>query len=207
MHRMKQQDTRLQRGRPVAWSFGAAPTSSPASSTPRCAASGLDLGPAPKARHPCRRHLALSFARKRRSLGCMDARQGNRAKEDRVKGFAPETPPRGSAPWNPAKGGALGTHHLVGRWNGGQGPDVPRFTIAVDAACSPLAVDQIAAAKSECGLFPCLTGGVRSRGHLRLRVHRGSPLFLRGEKAANHEAPAIAVSPPAIPDSTESRPD
>ena len=162
MHRMKQQDTRLQRGRPVAWSFGAAPTSSPASSTPRCAASGLDLGPAPKARHPCRRHLALSFARKRRSLGCMDARQGNRAKEDRVKGFAPETPPRGSAPWNPAKGGALGTHHLVGRWNGGQGPDVPRFTIAVDAACSPLAVDQIAAAKSECGLFPCLTGGVRS---------------------------------------------
>ena len=49
MHRMKQQDTRLQRGRPVAWSFGAEPTSSPASSTPRCAASGLDLGPAPKA--------------------------------------------------------------------------------------------------------------------------------------------------------------
>ncbi len=30
----------------------------------------------------------------------------------RVRGFAPETPPRGAAPWNPAKGGALGTLHL-----------------------------------------------------------------------------------------------
>ena len=47
----------------------------------------------------------------------------------------------------------------------------------------------------------------RQQGHLQLRVHRRSPLFLRGEKAANHEAPAIADSPPAIPNSTGSRPD
>ena len=35
----------------------------------------------------------------------------------RVRGFAPETPPRGAAPWIPAKGAALVTHHLrvVGR--------------------------------------------------------------------------------------------
>ena len=31
---------------------------------------------------------------------------------EKVRGFAPETPPRGAAPWSPAKGGALGTLHL-----------------------------------------------------------------------------------------------
>jgi len=48
-------------GRPVAWSFGPWPTSSPASSTPRTAASGLDLGHQPKEGHPCRRRLAVSL--------------------------------------------------------------------------------------------------------------------------------------------------
>jgi len=117
---MKRRTPRRQRGRPVAWSFGARPTSSPASSTPRCAASGLDLGPAPKARHPCRRRLALSLAWKRQRVAAWLRCHRHRTKQARVRGFAPETPPRGSAPWNPAKGSALGTLHLVGRRDGGK---------------------------------------------------------------------------------------
>ncbi len=35
-----------------------------------------------------------------------------KTEENGVGGFAPETPPRGSAPWIPAKGGALGTLQL-----------------------------------------------------------------------------------------------
>jgi hypothetical protein len=186
---MKQQNTRRQRGRPVAWSFGAGPTSSPASSTPRCAALGLDLGLAPKARHPCRRRLALSFAGKRRSPGRMDAHQGNRRKEERVRGFAPETPPR-AEPLEPFTRLDAGT---------GASADVPRFTIAVDATCSPLALDRIAAAKSVCGLFPCLTGGVRSTprpvGASDSSVHRGPPFCLRAKKRLLPRSPAAGVPP------------
>ena len=51
------------KGRQAPLSFGPGPTSSPASSTPRCAASGLDLGPGPKAWLTCRRRIVVSFAR------------------------------------------------------------------------------------------------------------------------------------------------
>jgi hypothetical protein len=59
-----------EKGRPVPWSFGSGPTSSPASSTPRCAASGLDLGPEPKEWLWCRRRLGVSFAPEGKLLGC-----------------------------------------------------------------------------------------------------------------------------------------
>ena len=63
---------RRKKGRPVPWSFGSGPTSSPASSTPRCAASGLDLGPEPKVWLWCRRGFAVSFARESQLLGCVE---------------------------------------------------------------------------------------------------------------------------------------
>ena len=63
---------RRAKGRPVPWSFGPEPTSSPASSTPRCVASGLDLGPEPKVWLCCRRRFAVSFAREGHLPGCVE---------------------------------------------------------------------------------------------------------------------------------------
>jgi hypothetical protein len=66
--------TRQQKGQPIPWSFGLDPTSSPASSTPRRAASGLDLGPGPKEGHWCRPWLAVSFVPKGLVPFCVDRR-------------------------------------------------------------------------------------------------------------------------------------
>ena len=95
-------------------SFCPGPTSSPASSTPRCAASGLDLGPGQKEGHPCRQCLTLSFVPRadRRARFGQRVCRGNRARK-KASGALPlkphqgalplGTPPRAS-PWNPLVG-------------------------------------------------------------------------------------------------------
>ncbi len=63
--------------------------------------------------------------------------QGNRVKR-RQAGASPQTPPRGAAPWNPAKGGALGTLHWEcgeGEGAGGRGEGAPSSML--DGAPSP----------------------------------------------------------------------
>ena len=62
----------------------------------------------PSSMAACRDYARFSGSGKR--LAGADLRQSGEGRK--VRGFAPETPPRGAAPWIPAKGGALGTLQL-----------------------------------------------------------------------------------------------